>query len=43
MENLERSLVGILSMFLAKCQMLNWTSYANQGGGGYMEWKVENG
>jgi prepilin-type N-terminal cleavage/methylation domain-containing protein/prepilin-type processing-associated H-X9-DG protein len=33
MENLVKCVVGILSMFLAKSQMLKWTNYTNQGGG----------
>ncbi|MDR0336401.1 MAG: hypothetical protein LBI18_04855 [Planctomycetaceae bacterium] len=43
MENLVKCVVGFLAIFFAKIQMLKWTNYVNQGGGGYMEWKVENG
>jgi hypothetical protein len=43
MENFVKSVVGFFAIFLAKSQMLKWTNYVNQGGGGYMEWRVENG
>jgi hypothetical protein len=32
-----------LTIYFAKSQMLKWINYTNQGGGGYMEWRVENG
>jgi hypothetical protein len=34
MENLVKCVVGFLAIFFAKSQMLKWTSYVNQGGGG---------
>jgi hypothetical protein len=43
MENLVKCVVGILAIFFAKSQMLKWINYVNQGGGGDMEWRVENG
>jgi hypothetical protein len=43
MENLVKCVVGFFAIFFAKIQMLNLVSYVNQGGGGYLEWKVENG
>jgi hypothetical protein len=43
MENLVKCVVGIFAIFFAKSQMLNLVSCVTQGGGGYMEWKVENG
>jgi hypothetical protein len=43
MENLVRCVVGIFAIFFAKSQMLNLASYVNQGGGGYIDWRVENG
>jgi hypothetical protein len=43
MENFVKGVVGIFAIFLAKIQMLNLVICAKQGGGGYMEWKVENG
>jgi hypothetical protein len=43
MENLVKCVVGFLAIFFAKSQMLNLVNCAKQGGGGYLEWKIENG
>jgi hypothetical protein len=40
MKNFATCLVGLFAMFLAKSQMLKW---ANEGGGGTLEWRVKNG
>jgi hypothetical protein len=40
MENFVRCIVVFLRNFLAKIPMLKWI---NQGGGGYLEWRVKNG
>jgi hypothetical protein len=43
MKNFVKCLVGIFAIFFVKSQMLKWANYTNQGGGGYLEWRVENG
>jgi hypothetical protein len=43
MKNLVKCVVGIFALFFAKSQMLNLANCVKQGGGGYLEWKVENG
>ncbi|MDR1268105.1 MAG: hypothetical protein LBK82_01140 [Planctomycetaceae bacterium] len=40
MKNFVTCLVGFFAMFLEKNQMLKW---ASEGGGGRMQWRVNNG
>jgi hypothetical protein len=40
MENLVKCLVSFFAILSAKIQMLKW---ANEGGGGTLEWRVKNG